>query len=117
MMTFSAIQHCGCTEDPICFWNTAPSIVEVFPSELALNKGGSATITVRAHDAQGNLAYFPLKIKGDGYLPTTLVPDSVWFSEDRTAGGASYRVEFPTAGEELRGLAPVFGYRRLWASG
>lgn len=106
-MGFSAIPHCGCTEDPKCFGNTAPSIVEVSPSWLDLNKGGSATITIRAEDMQGNLNYFPSKFEGVRYLPTTLVPGSVWFSRDRAMGGAVYRVEFPTAGEELQGLALV----------
>ncbi len=103
-MEFWATPHCGCTDDPRCFVNTAPTIVEVSPAYLDLNKGESGTITVRAVDAQQNLAPFPEEIVGPGYLPAKLVEDRY---DDGAAGEATYRVEFPTEGEQLRSLVPV----------
>lgn len=101
-MTFSATPDCGCTADPQCFGNTAPTIVDVSPEVLDLNKGQSATITVTAIDAQGNLAPFSREITGPGYLPVKLVEAE--YGDDGKWGRAVYRVEFPTEGEELQGL-------------
>ncbi|MEN3009601.1 MAG: hypothetical protein ABDI20_01235, partial [Candidatus Bipolaricaulaceae bacterium] len=107
IMNFSAIPHCGCTGDPRCFGNTAPSIISVAPAWLDLNKGQSALITVTAVDREGNLASFPSEIEGGDYIPTVLVPGSVRFGQNGAVGEAIYRVEFPTHSKRLRGFAPV----------
>jgi len=106
-MRFSAIPQCGCTDDPRCFGNTAPRIVEVSPSFLDLNKGESGTITVTATDTEGNLAPFSkeIEVKNEEYLPVYL--EEAWYSEDRRMGRAKYRVEFPKEGEKLRGFVGV----------
>ncbi|MCX7844352.1 MAG: hypothetical protein N2507_03230 [Candidatus Bipolaricaulota bacterium] len=103
-MRFSAIPHCGCTADPRCFGNTAPSIVNVSPDKLALNQGESGTITVVATDAQ-KLKPFPEEISGGGYLPVRL--EQAWYSEDGKTGSATYRVEFPLEGELLQGVVKI----------
>ena len=108
-MRFSAIPQCGCTDDPRCFGNTAPRIVEVTPSFLDLNKGGSATITVIAMDEQRNLASFKVvdgtEVDGLKYLPAKL--DGAWYSDERAMGRAVYSVAFPEDDEKLRGLVGV----------
>ncbi|HDS29051.1 MAG TPA: hypothetical protein ENN96_01060, partial [Candidatus Acetothermia bacterium] len=104
-MSFSAIPHCGCTRDEPCFANTAPRIVNVFPQSLDMNKAETASITVTATDAEGNLALFPVTRDAPGTLPAVKVHD--WYSEDRTRGAATYLVSFPSEGEDLHALVTL----------
>lgn len=108
-MSFSAIPRCGCTSDEQCFFNTPPRIVDVSPQSLDLNKGESAEFTVTAIDFQGNLSHFSEATPaGPGYLRAYLKGEQYGKTEEgwewRTA---TYRVSFPSEGEELEGRVVV----------
>ncbi len=109
-MRFTAASECACSTDTTCFGNTAPQIVEVSPPVLQLKKQGqSGLITVTAMDREGNLDHFSSKTKGPGYLTAVLVSGPEWQERDgkRFFGRATYRVDFPEGGEELRSFAIV----------